>query len=113
MKKIKVALANEILELLKQDSLIFNVNMNYLNNSIINYYLDNKVKKEKCNMRKDVELQFFLHKGLVEKYIRVLFLRKYKKEVDFIRDIFLEYIKLPINKRNKIIKMYEVKNEKL
>lgn len=107
MKKIKVALANEILELLKQDSLIFNVNMNYLNNSIINYYLDNKVKKERCNMRKDVELQFFLHKGLVEKYIRVLFLRKYKKEVDFLRNIFLEYIKLPLDKRKAIIRIYE------
>lgn len=109
MKKIKVALANEILELLREDSLAFNVNMNYLNNSIINYYLNNKVKKERGNMEKDGELQFFLHKGLIEKYIQVLSFRKYKKEVDFLRDIFLEYIKLPINKRNKIIKMYEVK----
>lgn len=107
MKKIKVALTNEILELLKKDSLTFNVNMNFLNNSIVDYYIKNELKKEKNIMKKEVELQFFLHQGLETKYIKILITRKYEKEVDFLRDIFLEYIKLPMNKRNEIIRGYK------
>lgn len=107
MKKIKVALTNEILELLKNDSLTFNVNMNFLNNSIVDYYIKNELKKEKNIMKKEVELQFFLHQGLETKYIKTLIARKYKKEVDFLRNIFLEYIKLPINKRNEIMREYK------
>lgn len=108
MKKVKVALTKEILEILKRDSLEFNVNMNFLNNSIINYYLKQEIKKERIAMRKEVELQFFLHKNLEEKYIKRLVVEKYKKEVDFIRNVFSEYIKLSIHKRKKIIKTYEV-----
>jgi|GEM_PF-2749388 len=113
MKKIKVTLTNEILELLRKDSLTFDVNMNFLNNSIIDYYTKNEAEREKNTMKKETELQFFLHKGLKEKYIRTLIARNYKKEVDFLRDIFLEYIKLSIEERKKIIKMYGLKNKKL
>lgn len=112
MKKIKVTLTNEILELLKKDSLKFNVSMNFLNNSIIDYYIKNEIKRKQNFIKKEVGLQFFLHKGLKEKYIKTLIERKYKKEVDFLRDIFLEYTKLSINNRNKIVRGYE-KNEDL
>ena len=112
MKKIKVTLTNEILEILRKDSLTFNVNMNFLNNSIINYYIKNEIKSKQSSVKKEVELQFFLHKELKEKYIRTLIERKYKKEVDFLRDIFLEYIKFPMSKKNEIIKGHE-KNENL
>lgn len=107
MKKIKVTLTNEILEILKKDKIVFNVSMNFLNNSIIDYYIKNKVKREQKTMEKEIELQFFLHKKLEEDYIKALVTMKYKKEVDFLRDIFLEYTKLPINNRNEIVRRYE------
>lgn len=107
MKKIKVTLNNEILELLKSDSIFFYKNMNLLSNSIVYHYLNRKVKRKKEVVKKEKDLQFFLHNDLKDSYFKAITKGKYKKEVDFLRDIFLEYIKLPINERDKIIKEYD------
>lgn len=107
MKKIKVTLTEEILKLLKEDSILFNRSMNFLNNSIISYYSEQKIDINGLNMKKEVELQFFLHKKLEENYSKILNKKNYQREVDFLRDIFLAYSSVPQKEREHIVKIYD------
>ena len=109
MKKLKVAITNNILELLKKDSSNFKVNMNFLSNSIVHHYLTKNLVKENLYMKKEKELQFFLHTELKENYLKFLILKNYRKEVDFLREAFLTYSRLSKMDREKIPKIYNLK----
>lgn len=103
MKKIKVLVPSEIIELLEHDKACIKKSMNRIHNTIVEYYLEKGVKRIRERGNLDSQVQFYLYDHLLDKYFNFLRENDYS-ESEFLRDVYCDYINRSKEERMSILK---------